>query len=406
MTLSLANKRILLGITGSIAAYKSAELTRLLRDAGADVRVVMTAHAKQFITPMTLQALSGHPVHDELFDLQMENAMGHIQLAKWADVIVIAPASADCLSRLATGAANDLLTTLCLATRAPVMIAPAMNQAMWLHSLTQANCAILQTAGYHVLEPDAGLQACGDVGPGRMVEPQAILARLGTLFQTGLLTGVRVLMTAGPTQEAMDPIRYFANHSSGKMGFALMEAIQEAGATVTMVHGPVSCAIPSRGTCIPVKSAQEMHAAVMQQVAQCDMFIAVAAVSDYRPETVTHSKIHKSAETLSLNLVRNPDIVAEVGALASPPFIVGFTIETEELVERARAKRIRKKMDMIVANAFSEAYGMGREDNEVIVISKNKEITLPRMGKLQLARELVAQIAGEYTQQDELEVKG
>jgi phosphopantothenoylcysteine decarboxylase/phosphopantothenate--cysteine ligase len=406
MTLPLANKRILLGITGSIAAYKSAELTRLLREEGAEVRVVMTTHAKQFITPMTLQALSGRPVHDELFDLQMENAMGHIQLAKWADVIVIAPASADCLSRLAQGAANDLLTTLCLATRAPIMIAPAMNQAMWLHSLTQANCAALKAAGYHLLEPDAGLQACGDVGPGRMVEPQAILSRLNTFFQTGLLAGVRVLMTSGPTQEAIDPIRYVANYSSGKMGFALMEAMQEAGAIVTMVHGPVSCAMPSGGTCISVKSAQEMYNAVMQQVAQCDLFVAVAAVSDYRPETFTPSKIHKSAETWSLNLVRNPDIVAEVGALESPPFIVGFTIETEALVERARAKRIRKKMDMIVANALSEAYGIGREDNEVIVISKDKEIALPRMSKLQLARELVRQIAGEYAQQDKLEVTG
>lgn len=398
MSQYLINKRIVLGVTGSIAAYKSAELARRLREAGAEVRVVMTEHAKAFITPLTMQAVSGQPVHDDLFDLQAEAAMGHIALARWAEVILIAPASADCLARLAHGQATDLLSTLCLATRAPLVVAPAMNQAMWQHTRTQHNVQVLQNEGVIFLGPDAGNQACGDVGPGRMLEPTAIIAELATLLAPQSLDGKTVVITAGPTQEAIDPIRYLSNHSSGKMGYALAQAAYRAGATVILISGPTALAKPFGVTCLSVKTANEMLDAVMKHSNECDIFIAVAAVADYRSETIAKEKIHKQAETLQLNLVRNPDIVHEVSQLAKKPFIVGFAAETEDVVLNAKAKRLRKNMDIIIANQVGEDKAMGMDDNTVTVIDANESLSLPCMSKPALAQELITIIANKFKQ--------
>ncbi len=390
----LANKQILLGVTGSIAAYKSADLVRRLREVGATVRVVMTTNAKRFITPLTLQAVSGYPVHDDLFDLRAEAAMGHIELARWADVVLVAPASADFMVRLLHGQADDLLTTLCLATAATIAIAPAMNQGMWRHPITQENQLLLQQKGVLVMETGEGSQACGDVGPGRMLEPLDIVEKVSALFATGALDGQRVLVTAGPTHEAIDPIRYISNKSSGKMGYALAASAAEAGAKVTLISGPVQESVPSHVTVVPVVSAAEMHAAVMKKIADCDIFLAVAAVSDYHCATIATHKIHKDEATFALTLERNPDIVSAVSALPQKPFIVGFAAETaEDYIARAKAKRAHKNMDMIIANRVGEAVGMGSDDNAVTVCSKTAEITLPLMSKQKLARELIAIVA-------------
>jgi phosphopantothenoylcysteine decarboxylase/phosphopantothenate--cysteine ligase len=389
----LADKRILLGITGSIAAYKSPDIVRRLREAGAEVRVVMTENAKCFITPLTLQAVSGNPVHDELFDLQAEAAMGHIELARWADAILIAPATADCMSRLAKGRADDLLTTLCLATKAPIALAPAMNQGMWKHTLTQENLQELQQKHIHIFGPGEGSQACGDVGFGRMIEPDAIVTHLNAIFATGALAGLNVLITAGPTHEAIDPVRYITNGSSGKMGYALAEAAREAGANVTLISGPVAIPVPRHIKQIAIVSAQDMYTAVMEGIHDCDIFLSVAAVSDYRCKTIATQKIHKHDDHPVLELERNPDIVASVAKLELKPFIVGFAAETENVVEQAQAKRQRKKMNMIVANEVS--VGMGTENNSVTVIGK-AVTTIPIMPKQKLARQLVAMIAVEY----------
>lgn len=391
MTLSLANKHILLGVTGSIAAYKSADLVRRLREAGAIVRVAMTENAKRFITPLTMQAVSGFPIHDELFDLQAEAAMGHIELARWADVVVVAPATADFMARLAQGQADDLLTTLCLATKAPIMLAPAMNQAMWKHTLTQANLQRLEQKGVRILGTGEGSQACGDIGPGRMLEPTDITKEIAAIFATGALAGRRVLLTAGPTHEPIDPVRYLTNGSSGKMGYALAEAAYEAGAHVTLISGPVNLPCPQGVSRLSVTTAQEMYDLVMRNVAECDIFLAVAAVSDYRPQRVSDQKIHKTDACIALDLERNPDIVATVGQLTPKPFIVGFAAETEDLLVQAQAKRERKRMDMIVANDVS--VGMGGDQNAVTVISATQTVTLPLASKQQLARELVRLIA-------------
>lgn len=397
MTLFLTNKRILLGVTGSIAAYKSADLVRRLREAGAVVRVAMTENAKRFITPLTMQAVSGYPVHDELFDVHAEAAMGHIELARWADLVLVAPATADFMARFARGLADDLLTTLCLATAAPIALAPAMNQGMWKHTLTQENLqALQQHKGIHILGPTAGSQACGDTGPGRMLEPTDIVEKVSEIFATGLLAGVKVLVTAGPTHEAIDPVRYITNGSSGKMGFALAEAAREAGADVTLISGPVTISKPMNMTYIPVVSAEEMHEAVMKRAAECDIFFAVAAVGDYRLETIATQKIHKEAATMQMSLVRNVDIVARVGELVEPPFIVGFAAETENVIQQAKEKRVRKKMDMIIANRLGGEFGMGSDDNEVTVIGANDEMTLPPTTKRKLARQLIAIISNAY----------
>ena len=392
----LTNKHILLGITGSIAAYKSADLVRRLREAGAIVRVAMTENAKQFITPLTMQAVSGFPVHDHLFDSAAEAAMGHIELARWADLILIAPATADFMARLATGMADDLLTTLCLATKAPIALAPAMNQGMWRATLTQENEARLKKSGVILLGPAEGDQACGDVGPGRMMEPADLLQKVNELFRTGTLAGCRVLITAGPTHEAIDPVRYFSNNSSGKMGYALAEAAREAGAAVTLVSGPVQQKPPAGVTMLPVVSAQEMYAAVMRNIGEYDIFLAVAAVSDYRSQTIATQKIHKTDGPMSISLERNPDIAASVGALPDHPFIVGFAAETENVIESAMQKRQRKNLDLIVANRVGDGVGMGSDDNEVTVLGEELTLHLPKTTKQKLARELIAIIAERF----------
>ncbi|MBX3708683.1 MAG: bifunctional phosphopantothenoylcysteine decarboxylase/phosphopantothenate--cysteine ligase CoaBC [Gammaproteobacteria bacterium] len=395
MALFLANKRILLGVTGSIAAYKSPEIVRRLRESGAVVRVAMTENAQRFITPLTMQAVSGYPVHQELFDLQAEAAMGHIELARWADVVLVAPATADFMARLANGNADDLLTTVCLATKAPLMIAPAMNQGMWQHVLTQENLQILQRKRIQVVGPSEGSQACGDIGPGRMIEPVEILEKLSGLFAHGGMAGLRVLVTAGPTHEAIDPVRFISNGSSGKMGYALAEAAHEAGAIVTLISGPVVIREPEQIECVHVITANEMYDAVMRKIIDCDIFLAVAAVGDYRSKTIAKQKIHKDQAAMLLELERNPDIVGSVGKLSPKPFIVGFAAETENLLEQAEAKRKRKNMDMIVANRVDTKVGMGTDDNEVMVLGE-KRVSLPLMPKQKLARELIMMIASAY----------
>jgi phosphopantothenoylcysteine decarboxylase/phosphopantothenate--cysteine ligase len=392
--MSLANKNILVGMTGSIAAYKSADLVRRLRDAGATVRVAMTENAKRFITPMTMQAVSGHPVHDELFDLQAEAAMGHIELARWADLILIAPASADLMARLTHGHANDLLTTLCLATRAPIAIAPAMNQGMWQHSVTQSNLQALIEQNVFIIGPGAGSQACGDVGFGRMLEPVEIVEHATRLFKTGLLLNRKVLITAGPTHEAIDPVRYITNGSTGKMGYALAEAAVAAGAHVTLVSGPVQLSVPLNVNCMQVTTALEMHDVVMRNIDEYDMVFAVAAVSDYRCETIAEHKIHKEQAVSELKMVRNPDIAASIGALANKPFLVGFAAETENVLASANAKRKRKNMDMIIANQVSD--GMGTDENTVTVISESDTVALPRDSKQKLASKIIEIVAEKY----------
>lgn len=397
MVLSLVHKQIVLGVTGSIAAYKSADLVRRLREQHARVRVVMTENAKRFITPLTMQALSGFPVHDDLFDAEAEAAMGHIELARWADVILVAPATADIMVRLALGQADDLLTTLCLATKAPLMLAPAMNQGMWKHSLTQHNLQALRRRKALIVGPALGDQACGDVGPGRMLEPQAIIAELGKLFETGTLRNCRLVITAGPTHEAIDPVRFISNGSSGKMGYSLAEAARDAGASVCLISGPVALKKPEKITCLHVTSAQEMYEAVMDNIKDCDIFISVAAVADYRPITFTPSKIHKTKENIQLKLTLNPDIVASVAKLKKrPKLVIGFAAETENLIEKAKQKRHEKKLDMIIANAVGLNKTIGEDENEVIICTKESEICLPRSSKQKLAREIIRIIATEF----------
>lgn len=394
----LKHKHILLGVTGSIAAYKSADLVRRLREIGASVRVAMTENAKRFITPLTMQAVSGFPVHDDLFDVHVEAAMGHIQLARWADVVLIAPATADFMARLAHGEANDLLTTVCLATQAPIVLAPAMNQAMWKHTLTQTNLQVLQNKNIRIIGPTEGSQACGDTGPGRLLEPADIIKQLNNLFATGALSGQRVLITAGPTHEAIDPVRYLTNGSSGKMGYALATAAHEAGASVTLITGPVSLPIPEGVKSVSVVSAAEMHEAVMQYAKDCDIFLAVAAVADYRSQKIEKQKIHKGEMEFKLTLKRNPDIVSSVATLTPHPFIVGFAAETENVIEQARIKRKQKNMDIIVANQVGGELGIGSNENAVTVISADDETSLPIMDKRKLARQLIQIIADQFKQ--------
>jgi len=354
---SLANKRILLGITGGIAAYKSAELARLLAKAGADVRVVMTPAATQFITPLTLQALTGNRVHTELLDADAEAGMGHIELARWPDLVLIAPASADFLARVAAGQADDLLSTLLLATRAPIAVAPAMNQAMWLNAATHDNLQTLAARGMHIFGPAEGQQACGDTGPGRMLEPQQLAEEAAALFETGLLAGLRLVITAGPTQEAIDPVRYISNHSSGKMGYALAAEAATLGALVTLISGPVALATPERVRRVDVVNAQQMLAACLDAASVCDIFVGVAAVADYRPARVAEQKIKKNAESLSLELVRNPDIISTIAGLEQRPFTVGFAAETEHVDALGAEKLQRKKLDLLFANDATATFG-------------------------------------------------
>lgn len=393
--LVLAGARVLLGVSGGIAAYKAAELVRRLGDAGAEVRVVLTANAARFVTPMTFQALSGHPVRTSLWDESAEAAMGHIELARWADEVLVAPASADLLARLAHGLADDLLTTLCLATAAPVSVAPAMNQQMWAHAATQANVATLRERGVRVFGPASGGQACGEFGAGRLLEAGEIVEELAAARAPRVLAGVRVLVSAGPTREDIDPVRYIGNRSSGRMGFAVAEAAVEAGADVTLVAGPVSLATPARVRRIDVRSAREMHDAVLAEAARSDVYVGAAAVADYRPREAAPHKLKKSGPdaTLDLSLVQNPDILAAVSALRPRPFVVGFAAETDDLEAHARGKLERKQLDLIAANDVAAGQGFERNDNALLLLWPGGREDLPRADKRVLARALVARIA-------------
>lgn len=393
----LSNKRVLLGITGGIAAYKSADLVRRLRDQGASVRVVMTPSSQAFITPLTMGALSGHPVHTELLDAGSESVMGHIDLARWSDVILVAPASANFLARLAHGFADDLLTTLCLAAEVPILVAPAMNRAMWANPATRANVELLARRGVVTLGPGAGEQACGETGPGRMLEPQDLVQRLAAVFAGGQLAGLHVMVTAGPTREPIDPVRYISNRSSGRMGYAIARAAAEAGAEVTLISGPVALAPPEQVRCVAVDTALQMRDAVLADIARTDIFIAAAAVADYRSAGVAGQKIKKkSRTTLDLALEMNPDILGEVAARPRPPFTVGFAAETERVAEHAQDKLARKRLDMIAANDVSGGQGFDSEDNALEVYWQGGCVSLSRTGKERLARQLVALVADQF----------
>lgn len=392
----LANKRILLGVTGGIAAYKSAELTRRLRAEGAEVKVVMTPAAQAFITPLTLQALSGHPVHVELLDHEAEAAMSHIALARWADRIVAAPASANFIARLSHGLADDLLSTLCLASAAPLLLAPAMNQQMWLNSATQENVRRLQTRGAVLLGPAAGSQACGETGPGRMAEPDEIVRALGDSFSSGRLAGLRVLVTAGPTREFIDPVRYLSNCSSGRMGYAIARAAVEAGAEALLVSGPVALAPPERAQLVEVVSAEQMREAVLAALASCDIFISAAAVADYRSAETAPRKLKKSAARPRLQLEKTPDILLEAASQKEPPFTVGFAAETENLAVNAKQKLAAKKLDMIAANQVGDGCGFESEFNALEVHWPGGSQRLELAPKEKLARQLVELIATRH----------
>lgn len=391
----LSNKHILLGVTGGIAAYKAAELVRRLQDYNADVRVVMTAAAQKFITPLTLQALSGNPVHVDLLDTKAEAAMGHIELARWADLVLVAPASADFMARLASGQADDLLTTLCLATNAPIAIAPAMNQGMWKDPSTQQNLATLEAKAVAIFGPAEGSQACGDVGPGRMLEAEQLAELAAAQFKSAALDGLSVVITAGPTREAIDPVRYISNNSSGKMGYALAEAAVEAGAKVTLISGPVAIDAPDRVRLITVESAAQMRRACIDSLADCALFIGAAAVADYRPVAVADQKIKKSADTLTIEMTRNPDIIADVASHPEHrPYTVGFAAETNDVLNYARGKLHSKSLDMIIANDVSSSeIGFNSDNNAVSILWNDGEQHLQLASKRQLSRELIAVIA-------------
>ena len=399
---AIANKRILLGITGGIAAYKCAELTRRLTERGAEVRVVMTQSAQEFITPLTLQAVSGFPVSHSLLDPAAEAGMGHIELAKWADLVLIAPATANFIAKLTAGIADDLLSTLCLATPAPIAIAPAMNQVMYQAPATQANLATLRQRQVTLWGPAAGVQACGDVGPGRMVNPDELVTAVVDYFiqqaQPQLLAGKNVMITAGPTREAIDPVRYISNHSSGKMGYALAQAARSLGANVTVVSGPVALAAPAECNLVKVISALDMHAAVMADIDQQDIFIACAAVADYRPDTIAEQKIKKTnSDDMVVRMIKNPDIVASVAALENSPFTVGFAAETQDVEHYARDKMQRKNLAMIAANDVSQSgQGFNAEDNALTVFWPQGMTQIALASKQDVAAQLLQLIATQF----------
>lgn len=396
--MSLAQRRILLGVSGGIAAYKSCELVRRLRDLDAHVRVVMTESATHFVSATTFQALSGQPVRVSLWDEQAEAAMGHIELARWAERILIAPASADLVARLAHGHANDLLTTVCLASAAPLYLAPAMNQQMWAHAAVQANIDTLRQRGVHMLGPAVGDQACGDIGSGRMLEPHELRDALVASFGSHALAGLRVLVSAGPTYEDIDPVRFIGNRSSGRMGFAVAQAAAEAGAQVTLVAGPVSLPTPAGiARRIDVRSAAQMHAAVLAAAAQSDIYIGAAAVGDYRPLEVAGHKLKKhDGAGLTLQLHENPDILASLSAQPAHPFLVGFAAETHDVASYAQDKLKRKGLDMIAANRVGDGLGFESEDNALSVYWPDGTAELPRASKTELARQLIACVSERY----------
>ena len=390
-------RKILLGVTGGIAAYKSPDLVRRLMDHGAEVQVVMSHGAQQFVTPLTFQAVSGKPVRDDLWDESSEAAMGHIELARWADEIVIAPATADFLAKLAHGFAADLLSTLCLASTAPITIAPAMNRQMWANAATQANVRLLKDRGVRVLGPASGEQACGEVGVGRMLEPTHIAAEVFTTRGgSGVLQGLKVVVTAGPTREKIDPVRFISNRSSGKMGYAVAQAAREAGATVVLVSGPVQIATPCGVERIDVESAEQMLSAVQSNLAGADIFIAAAAVSDYRCRDIACEKIKKTSDTLNLALARAPDVLATVSRGETRPFLVGFAAETEHVERNALAKLTNKNLDMIAANKVGDGLAFDKDDNALTVYWQDGKQELSLTSKAALARQLVELIAERF----------
>lgn len=394
---SLLNTNILLGISGGIAAYKAPDLVRKLKAKGANVRVVLTQSAKEFVSPLSLQAVSGHPVSDDLLDPAAEAAMGHIELAKWADQLLIAPATANTIAKIAHGLADDLLTTLVLATTATVHVAPAMNQQMWHAQATQDNLAILALRGINFIGPDQGEQACGDVGPGRMMEPEAIAEILDAIRPSDILKGKKVVITAGPTREHIDPVRYMSNHSSGKMGYAIAEAALQCGAEVCLVSGPVNLEAPEKANLCKVTTAEEMLQSVMDNIDDCDIFIGCAAVADYKPTEAVDHKIKKSNIELTLTFVRNPDILASVAALPSPPFTVGFAAETQNVAQYAKDKLTRKKLDLIAANDVSQKdIGFNSEENALTLFWPGGEQRLAKAKKQQIAQQLLEAVVERY----------
>jgi phosphopantothenoylcysteine decarboxylase/phosphopantothenate--cysteine ligase len=394
-------KRIVLGVTGGIAAYKSPDLVRRLVEQGAEVQVVMTAGARQFVTPMTFQAVSGRPVRSDLWDSAAEAAMGHIELARWADLILIAPATADFMAHLAHGLADDLLATVCLASAAPVAVAPAMNRQMWANEATQANVALLRSRGVHVLGPDSGSQACGETGEGRMVEPLALAAAAMALFPVqGPLSGKRVLLTAGPTRECIDPVRFITNRSSGKMGYAVAQAARELGAEVVLVSGPVNLCTPPGIRRVDVETAAQMHAAVQAEVATADIFIATAAVADYRPANPAGLKIKKVSDSLEVHMERTVDILLAVAQRSPRPFVVGFAAETNDVEMHARAKLERKNLDLIAANEVGDCKVFDQDDNALVLLwPDGGRLELGAGSKALLARRLMAFIVERYQAQ-------
>ena len=394
---SLVNKNIILGVTGGIAAYKSAEIVRHLKKSGCSVRVVMTASAEEFITPLTMQALSGNRVSTELLDVEAEAAMGHIELAKWAEGILIAPATANTLARLSSGRGDDLLSTITLAFDGPIAFAPAMNQAMWRDHRTQENLDSLIGNGFTICGPDSGEQACGDVGLGRMLEPIQILDIFSSLFDQGTLIGRNVLITAGPTQEPIDPVRFITNRSSGKMGYSLAEAAIAAGAKVTLVSGPVNLDPPSNCLLVSVETANEMYEAVMHHIKNKDVYIGTAAVSDYSPTKSHDSKIKKdgSKSSMVLELKENRDILNSVSELKDRPYVVGFAAETDNLIDNAKKKLTNKRLDLIVANDVSDKnIGFDSDDNEVTLITQKEQKLLERQNKKKISNKIIEFISG------------
>lgn len=392
----LKAKRVLLGVTGSIAAYKSPDIVRRLKEQGAEVRVVLTSSAEKLVSPTVFQAVSGEAVRGDIWDEQAEAAMGHIELAKWAELILIAPATANIMAQLASGSADNLLTTLCLASDAELLLVPAMNQAMWRDPATQANCELLRHRNVRILGPAEGEQACGDNGLGRMLEPADIVNLIQRGGAPGLLQDLHVLITAGPTREAIDPVRFVSNRSSGKMGFAVARAAADAGARVTLIAGPVNLPTPPQVNRINVESTQQMYDAAMQIVAGADIYIGAAAISDYRPEITATQKIKKSAATFVLQMVKSPDLLASIAALEDGPFTVGFAAETEHLEQYAMDKLRRKQLDMIVANLVGASLCFDADDNEVVVLWDQGRESLQRASKPELARQLIHIVTRRY----------
>ncbi len=399
----LSGKKIVLGVSGGIAAYKAAELVRLFKKMECEVKVIMTDAAKEFVQPLTFQSLSGNVVYDKMFDQNMELNIGHISLARWADLIVIAPATANIIGKLSNGIADDLLSTVCMAFMGNIAVVPAMNEVMWKNRAVQKNITELKSWGWYILGPAEGYQACGETGLGRMVEPSEIIEHVEKIFSPKIFNGINIMITAGPTRESIDPARFISNESSGKMGFAVAEAACRLGAKTLLISGPTAIQDPTGVNVVKVISAEEMHKAVISNIKGVDIFISVAAVADYKPEKVSDQKIKRNAETIELKLVRNPDILRSVASLKKPPFTVGFSAETENILKNASKKLTDKKIDMIAANLVGGGNGFNSEQNELIVISKNgspKKLSLKN--KTALAYELLSFISQQYSKNEKL----